>query len=44
MHYQISYRDCGEKKKTFFFQSFNLPKCIVEGLLTVEGLRNLLFK
>ena len=32
------------RKKAFFLQSFNLPKCIVVGLLTVEEPCNLLFK
>ena len=43
MPYQISYIETGEKR-AFFLQSFNLPKCIFVGLLTVEGLCSLLFK
>ena len=32
------------RKKAFFLQSLNLPKYIVVGLLTVEGLCSLLCK
>ena len=39
---EICYRGCGEKKKVFL-QSFNIPKCMVVGLLMVEGLFILLF-
>ena len=34
---EIYDRGCREKKKVFL-QSFNMPKCMVVGLLTVEGL------
>ena len=39
---EICYRGCGEKKQVSL-QSFNIPKCIVVGLIMVEGLINLLF-
>ena len=39
---KICYRGCGEKKEVFS-QSFNILKCMVIGLLMVEGLFILLF-
>ena len=39
---EICYRGCGEKKKVFL-QSFNMPRCVVIGLLVVERLLGLLF-
>ena len=39
---EICYRGCGVKKQVFL-QSFNVPKCLVVGLLMVEGLISLLF-
>ena len=33
---EICYRGCGEKKQVFL-QSFDIPKCMVVGLLMVEG-------
>ena len=39
---EICYRGCGEKKQVFL-QSLNIPKCMVVGLLMVEGLFSLLF-
>ena len=39
---EFCYRGCGEKKQVFL-QSFNLPKCMVVGLLMVERLFSLLF-
>ena len=38
-----SYIETVEKKKQVFLQSLNLPKCVVVGLLIVEGLFSLLF-
>ena len=32
-----------ERKKQVFLQSFNIPKCMVVGLLMVAGLLSLLF-
>ena len=39
---EICYGGCREKKQVFL-QSFNIPKCMVVGLLMVEGLLILLF-
>ena len=39
---KICYRGRREKKQVFL-QSFNIPKCIVVGLLMVDGLFSLLF-
>ena len=39
---EICYRGCGEKKQVFL-QSFNIPKCVVIGLLVVERLLSLFF-
>ena len=39
---EICYRGYGEKKQVFL-QSFNILKCMVVGLLMVEGLFILLF-
>ena len=39
---EICYGGCTEKKQVFL-QSFNIPKCMVVGLLMVEGLFILLF-
>ena len=39
---EICYGGCREKKQVFL-QSFNIPKCMVVGLLMVEGLFILLF-
>ena len=39
---EICYRGCGVKKQVFL-QPFNIPKCLVVGLLMVEGLISLLF-
>ena len=32
-----------KKKQVFFLQCFSLPKCVVVGLLVVDGLFSLLF-
>ena len=39
---EICYRGCGVKKQVFL-QSSNVRKCLVVGLLIVEGLISLLF-
>ena len=40
---EICYIEVVEKKKQVFLQSFNIPNCIVVGLLIMEGLFSFLF-